>query len=132
MPLYVCTTPVGALDDDKRRRLAEDITSVHCDVTGAPPTFVQVVYFEDPASRGKPAVTGNLRAGRTDEAKRRLVEGVRRVTADAAGVAPADVAVTTRDTPAKWIMEGGELLPEPGEEAAWMARHPDPNRAGVG
>jgi phenylpyruvate tautomerase PptA (4-oxalocrotonate tautomerase family) len=122
MPLYVCTTPVGALDDDKRRRLAEDITAVHCDVTGAPPTFVQVVYFEDPASLGKPSVT----------AKRRLVEGVRRVTADAAGVAPADVAVTTRDTPAKWIMEGGELLPEPGEEAAWLERHPAPNRAGVG
>ena len=33
------------------------------------------------------------------------------------------VAVVTADTPARWIMEGGHVLPEPGEEADWLAKH---------
>jgi hypothetical protein len=33
------------------------------------------------------------------------------------------VGVVTVDVPSKWNMEGGELLPEPGEEAEWLARH---------
>jgi phenylpyruvate tautomerase PptA (4-oxalocrotonate tautomerase family) len=132
MPLYVCTTPSGGLDDSARRRIAEQITTVHCAATGAPPTFVQVIFFEDPAAaRDRYVLTGNLRAGRTDEVKRQIVDGLRRAIAAEAGVAANDVAVTTRDTPAKWIMEGGELLPEPGEEEAWLARHPAPNRVGV-
>ncbi len=34
-----------------------------------------------------------------------------------------EIGVVTVDVPAKWNMEGGELLPEPGEEAEWLARH---------
>lgn len=29
----------------------------------------------------------------------------------------------TVDVPARWVMEGGEVLPEPGEEEAWLAKH---------
>ena len=25
--------------------------------------------------------------------------------------------------PASWVMEGGAVLPEPGEEASWLAKH---------
>ena len=34
-----------------------------------------------------------------------------------------EVGVGTVDVPASWVMEGGELLPEPGEEAEWLERH---------
>jgi len=27
------------------------------------------------------------------------------------------------EVPAAWVMEGGAVMPEPGEEAAWLARH---------
>ena len=43
--------------------------------------------------------------------------------ADVTGRERAEVGVATVDVPSKWIMEGGELLPEPGEEAAWLAKH---------
>ena len=33
------------------------------------------------------------------------------------------VDVKIFDTPAHWAMEGGEIMPEPGEEAAWLAAH---------
>jgi hypothetical protein len=32
------------------------------------------------------------------------------------------VAVVTVDVPARWVMEGGALLPEPGDESAWLAK----------
>jgi hypothetical protein len=48
-----------------------------------------------------------------------MCEGV----ADILDVPVADVSMATRDVEAKWVMEGGDLLPEPGEEAAWLERH---------
>lgn len=31
--------------------------------------------------------------------------------------------VDLTDVPASWLMEGGRIVPEPGEEAAWLAGH---------
>ena len=39
------------------------------------------------------------------------------------GAEPGLVRVRLLDVPASWVMEGGALLPEPGEEADWLARH---------
>jgi hypothetical protein len=43
--------------------------------------------------------------------------------AEALGRAPGDVRVSLLEVPASWVMEGGAVMPEPGEEAAWLARH---------
>jgi phenylpyruvate tautomerase PptA (4-oxalocrotonate tautomerase family) len=135
MPVYRCTVPAGALDDDARKRIAGAITTVHCDVTAAPPTFVHVIYSETDASTYD--VSGTIRAGRSDAVKRALVDGLRDAVAAGAGVEAADVTVSTEDIPASWVMEGGELLPEPGDEAAWFARlgrhagHRDPPQSAV-
>jgi phenylpyruvate tautomerase PptA (4-oxalocrotonate tautomerase family) len=135
MPVYRCTVPAGALDDDARKRIAGAITTVHCDVTDAPPTFVHVIYSETDASTYD--VSGTIRAGRSDAVKRALVDGLRDAVAAIAGVEAADVTVSTEDIPASWAMEGGELLPEPGDEAAWFARlgrhavHRDPPPSAV-
>ncbi len=51
----------------------------------------------------------------------RLVSQMTCALADAAGVDIADVAMRTIETPASWVMEGGRVLPEPGEEAQWFA-----------
>ena len=34
-----------------------------------------------------------------------------------------DIDMATQDIPASWVMEGGDLLPEPGEEEAWLRAH---------
>ena len=39
------------------------------------------------------------------------------------GLALDDVVVGINDTPASWVMEGGDIMPEPGDEAAWLAAH---------
>lgn len=137
MPLYLCSTPADDVTPDARRRIATAITNVHCEETGAPRKFVHVVFFDrqqaavfdlltpDDAPKGRCQLYGSIRSGRTDDTKQRLVGGMRRTTAEILGLDYDEVVMSTRDVDAKWVMEGGELLPEPGEEAAWLARHAD-------
>ena len=127
MPLYRCAVTEGLTCEDQRARIAKEIVRIHCGVTGAPPSFVHAFFSELPPSAlpaGKRAfVLGSIRAGRTDEQKRQIVSELGDVVADVLGCAPGEVGVATVDVPASWVMEGGELLPEPGEEAEWLARH---------
>jgi phenylpyruvate tautomerase PptA (4-oxalocrotonate tautomerase family) len=134
MPLYLCSYPSGAISADKKQSISQAVTDVHCKVTGAPPTFVHVVFFDAEKlamlqslwggeSTAEYQLFGNIRSGRTDEVKDRLVSGMRQAVAEVIGVDFSEVEMSTRDVEAKWVMEGGDLLPEPGEEAAWLERH---------
>lgn len=128
MPLYRCAVAEGLSQEAQRARIAKEIVRIHCDVTGAPPSFVHAFFSELPPGalpEGKRAfVLGSIRAGRSDAQKRQIASELADVVTDVLGLAPGEVGVATADVPASWIMEGGELLPEPGEEAAWLARHP--------
>lgn len=130
MPLYICLSEKGAVPTGAKSSVAQALTRVHCDLTGAPAAFVHVFFFEDgepsPVAGPREArfqLSGGIRAGRADALKDRLVLGMRRALAETLGADVSEVAMTTRDVPAKWAMEGGELMPEPGEEAAWLAKH---------
>jgi phenylpyruvate tautomerase PptA (4-oxalocrotonate tautomerase family) len=50
MPFYQCQTPEGLLDEDKRAKLADEITRIHCETTGAPKMFVHVAFTEPSAA----------------------------------------------------------------------------------
>ena len=127
MPLYRCAMREGLTSEEQRARIAKDVVRIHCDVTGAPPSFVHAFFSETPADElpeGKVAfVLGSIRWGRTDEQKARIVSELADAVANVLDREADRVGVATVDVPSKWIMEGGELLPEPGEEAAWLARH---------
>ena len=127
MPLYRCTTAPGLTSREQRGEIAGAITRIHCEITGAPPTFVHAFFAEDADAElpeGKRVfVLGSIRGGRTPEQKEKLVAEMRRAIADIADVPEPEVAVVTADMPARWVMEGGAVLPEPGEEAEWLAKH---------
>jgi len=135
MPLYLCASPNETIAQDKKQRISQAITDVHCDVTGAPPEFVHVYFFEAEQMRNLEPLTGgasidegyllfgNIRSGRTDQVKLALVSGMRQKVAELLAVSLSEVHMLTRDIDAKWVMEGGDLLPEPGEEAAWLEKH---------
>ena len=124
MPLYVCNARKGAISHEAKEKIAADITHIHCEVTDAPPDFVHAFFFEesdDPTLGDKSAVLhGNIRHGRNDEQKAEIVEHMRESIHAHSGLPKDEITATTSDTPASWVMEGGELLPEPGEEAEWM------------
>lgn len=127
MPLYRCAVTPGLTTEAQRARIAQEIVRIHCGVTDAPPSFVHAFFAETPAEQlpeGKVAfVLGSIRWGRSEEQKARIVAEMTSVIADVTGHRADEVGVATVDVPSKWNMEGGELLPEPGEEAEWLERH---------
>lgn len=127
MPLYRCFTAPESLDDDQRSAIAQAITDIHCGATDAPPTFVHVQFLDQDPERATTDTStairlhGGLRAGRPAEVTETIVSQCRTAVADIAGVDVDAVAMRTSHTPASWIFEGGRVLPEPGDEAAWQA-----------
>jgi phenylpyruvate tautomerase PptA (4-oxalocrotonate tautomerase family) len=120
MPLYLCGTPPDALDDGQRRRIAEALTRIHCDLTGAPAMFVHVIFDE---SKTDYTVLGTIRAGRSATLKAELTRQMVEAIGGVVGVDPRRIGAITVDLPAAWVMEGGAVLPEPGDEAEWIAAH---------
>lgn len=128
MPLYRTMTTPGLLDDAQRERFANDVVEVHCDVTGAPRSFVHVLYLEDDRGalgEGQQAmVAGTIRHGRSDEQRQEIADRLTDALAEVAGVETDAVSVMSVQIQASYTMEGGTLLPEPGsaEEEAWKAQ----------
>jgi len=124
MPVYHCSLPEARLDDARRERIARDITRIHCEKTGAPPEFAHVLFVDAAESAAQAgAVVGSIRAGRPATLKAEMARAVSEAVASALGVEHDRIRVTLLDVPASWVMEGGAVMPEPGDEAAWLARH---------
>jgi len=127
MPLYICNTKLGAMPAEAKAKVADDITRIHCEVTAAPPQFVHVFFFEDrdtpPLGEKSAMLFGSIRHGRTDAQKAQICTQMRQSIHVHADIPLQDIGAITRDTPASWVMEGGDILPEPGEEEAWLAAH---------
>ncbi len=134
MPTYVCTARDGALTQEQKARIAAEITRVHNEVTGAPRFFVQVLFNDlkvgnqfiggaQPPSN-QVWIRGDIRAGRSEQDKGRLLLGLLRSFSRISGVPEADVWVYLTELPAKNMAEFGQVLPAPGAEEAWMAALP--------
>jgi len=127
MPLYRCIVSPELSSYEQRAEIAEHVTRIHCEVTGGLPLFVHTFFAEDdagmlPADK-RALMLGSIRAGRTAEQKMRLVAELEQSLARILDVTGDQVSVVTVDVPARWVMEGGAILPEPGDEAAWIAKH---------
>jgi phenylpyruvate tautomerase PptA (4-oxalocrotonate tautomerase family) len=135
MPTYVVTAQAGRLSAPQKERLAGRITDIHCHRTGAPAYLAKVIFTDVTPGNyflgGKPLkddnifVHGQIRAGRGPEIKEPLVLELMRATAEVAATHESHVQVYILDVPARQIAEWGQLLPLPGEEAAWDAAIPD-------
>ncbi|MEM6625230.1 MAG: tautomerase family protein [Pseudomonadota bacterium] len=127
MPLYMCNAAKGTIDDDAKSKIAADITRIHCDVTDAPPVFVHAFFLENaphpPLKQKSVKLLGSIRAGRTDAQKQRIVDEIRQSIHAHTNLPLEDIEAVTIDTPASWVMEGGDIFPEPGEEAEWIKAH---------
>ena len=124
MPLYHARVRPQLLTEAQRATFAAHVVDIHCDITGAPPSFVHALFSEVDLPDGQNAVVnGTIRAGRTDEQKADLAARMSGAMAEVAGVDVDTVTTATRDIEASFTMEGGVLLPEPGsaEERAWGA-----------
>ena len=129
MPTYTVTTPEGCLTGDQRAAIAREITRVHAETTGAPAYFAQVIFNEVAPGKyfigGLPLgdkqvfVNGQIRAGRTTAAKDALIAQMLASVADAAGLPANHVWIYITDLIPRQMVEFGNVLPEPGDEAKW-------------
>ncbi len=135
MPTYAVHTHPGVLDPAGRQELAERVTASHRRHTGAPASFVQVIYHEVPAAShyiggrlvDTPSVHvhGHIRTGRTASVKDRLLRGLRDDVAGVTGLADEFVWVYLSEIDPQQMIEFGRVLPAHGEEAAWLQALPD-------
>ncbi len=119
MPLYNLACR-HALNPETRRRVAVAITDTHCEQTGAPPAFVNVIFFDGYPLRSGLAldIVGGVRSDgdRTPETIERLRRKLHDVIAAAAGLQPSEVKVVLVGVASSWVMEGGHIMPPPGSE----------------
>ncbi|MEM9748487.1 MAG: tautomerase family protein [Actinomycetota bacterium] len=130
MPFYHAHVRPGLLDLAAREAFSNDVVEVHCGVTGAPPSFVHVLYVDDHDGQldaGQNAlVFGTIRHGRNGDQKAEIATRLSAALAGHAGVDVESVTTVSADIDASYTMEGGVLLPDPGspEEEAWKAGTP--------
>jgi phenylpyruvate tautomerase PptA (4-oxalocrotonate tautomerase family) len=135
MPTYVCSAATGRLTPVQKTEIVHGITVIHHEETGAPSYLVQVIFHDvapdshyvagRPASADQIWVRGDIRAGRTNEQKSRMLRRIMQDVARASGAAEDAVWVYLCDIPAANITEYGRVLPPPGQEDAWFSSLPD-------
>ncbi len=117
MPMYTVTTnkPMAIA---KRQELARVIMNIHCGLTHAPKTFVNVVYSQNVSLQNGIAINvlGNVRKGRTPEMNGQLTKDMHEGVASFLNISLNLVELSLFEVNASWVMEGGNILPEPGEE----------------
>ena len=125
MPFYHAIVRPEVLAPADPETHSNDETRVQCDVTGAPRTFVHVLYTVDDAKRLPDNIDvlyrANIRSGRTPEQKAELTTRLQTATAERTSASASRVAIHIEVIEASFVMEGGSLLPVPGstDEEAW-------------
>ncbi|MEM7136054.1 MAG: tautomerase family protein [Myxococcota bacterium] len=124
MPLYQISTR-EPLNPKVKADVAMMITDVHCKHTGAPRTFVNVMFVNRvPLSPATDLhVFGSVRGGRTLQTNDNVEEDMVAQLAALTGVDLRKIEFMIFPIPASHVMEGGVVLPEPGEEASWLEQH---------
>jgi phenylpyruvate tautomerase PptA (4-oxalocrotonate tautomerase family) len=134
MPNYTVHLQTAQSTETARADLARRIAVTHAAATAAPPSFAQVIISPvagehfiggEPVDPRAVFVHGHIRAGRSTEAKDRLVLAVRDAVRDTLGVPEDLVWVYVSELPAAQMVEFGQVLPVPGSEAVWQAALPD-------
>lgn len=133
MPTYAFST-AKELTAKQRAKLIESVTSIHQVEATAPRYFVQVIFYKvEPGSifiGGEAAppdhiwVRADIRSGRTNEQKARMLQRIMRETSEILGISEQSVWVYISDIPAQGVLEFGNVLPEPGGEEQWLASLP--------
>jgi phenylpyruvate tautomerase PptA (4-oxalocrotonate tautomerase family) len=132
MPTYVCTTSTGRLNKGQKEQIVQKVTRVHSQEGGNVPEWLVQVIFKE-VERGNIYINkrnaddqvwirGDIRAGRSDAQKTAMVERMMNECAEAIGIDKSYIWVYICD--ADKTAEFGEVLPEPGQEEAWVARLP--------
>lgn len=139
MPTYICRAHESLLTAEQKRVVAQAITDAHAGITGAPAYFAQVQFHALPGHdifvAGTPLahdhlfIHGYIRGGRSALERKRLITRIVGDVASAIEIPAFAIWVYISELPAAAMAEFGRVLPEPGDEAAWIDGLPADDRA---
>ena len=102
MPTYVCSVPENSVDDRQKAAIAEAISRIHSEETGAPNFFCQIVIeekkstdrFLGPSQASSQIwIRGDIRGGRTEAQRTRIMLRMMQEVGRITGVKDQDVWV---------------------------------------
>ena len=131
MPTYTCTTTALTMTSYTKAALATQIGEIHSAINHVPSTYVNVFFHELPHdsvySGGMPAnlvlVSAWVREGHPAEDTTRLATEIAAAVTQTVGVPADQVTVLIQPGPARFAVEFGRVLPEPGHEDTWLAQN---------
>lgn len=128
MPIYQCYSPKGLLTKPAKAEIADQITSIHTNATGAPELYVNVLFHEIAEGNcfvaRKPAahsyLFGTVRHGRDVETRQTMLREFSQMWTHVTGQSEAEFLVVLTEADPANAMEAGLILPEPGHEQEWF------------
>src|SRR5262249_49619769 len=121
MPLYQCYSPKGLLSQSAKAEIADGITTIHADATGAPELYVNVLFHEIPAGDCfvalKPSthsyLFGAIRHGRDLKTRQAMLRKFSQLWTRVTGQLEAELLIALNEADPGNVMEAGLILPDP-------------------
>src|SRR5580700_8307358 len=118
MPLYTAITEDGFVSEEKKAKIAKEITRIHSTIMTVPSNFVRVVFLSYPKGSGfaageaAPTAALNcvLRSGHTDEDKTEMLKQLWSMFQDLTGIPTDRLAISLQEIPSSNAMEMGQVM----------------------
>ena len=124
MPLYTAITEDGFVSDEKKAKIAKEITRIHTTIMKVPNSFVRVVFLSYPKgsgfAAGKAAPTAALncvlRSGHTDVEKTEALKQLWSMFQDLTGIPTDQLVISLQEIPSSNAMEMGQIMQAVGQK----------------
>ena len=130
MPTYILKYSNLNLSALQKKKVAEGITKVHSNETGANNYFAQVIFQKNgknchfmggKLAKGKEVfLNGQIRSGRSIKVKKKLINGLKLILFKNLNINKDCIWVYLEDLNPNQMIEYGETLPKSGEEKKWF------------
>ena len=130
MPTYSVFYSNLKLNQKIKKKIANGITKVHRDITGANSYFVQVIFINNEKNNhfmgGKEVyknqifLHGQIRSGRTSMIKKKLILELKDVLIKSSKLEKENIWIYILDLKPDQMIEYGEVLPKSGGEKEWF------------
>jgi phenylpyruvate tautomerase PptA (4-oxalocrotonate tautomerase family) len=124
MPFYTAITEDGFVSDEKKAKIAKEITRIHATTMKVPNNFVRVVFLSYPQGSGfaagekasTAALNCVLRSGHTDVEKTDMLKQLWSMLQDLTGIPTDQLAISLQEIPSSNAMEMGQIMPSVGHK----------------
>jgi phenylpyruvate tautomerase PptA (4-oxalocrotonate tautomerase family) len=124
MPFYTAITEEGFVSEEKKAKIAKEITRIHTTVMKVPSNFVRVIFLSYPKGSGYAAgeqastavLSCVLRSGHTDADKTDMLKQLWSMFQDLTGIPTDQLAISLQEISSSNAMEMGQIMPSVGHK----------------